>query len=86
MATKKLTPTELKSAVKDLKAQLKSLKDGVKPAEAVVKAAQKELALAQKAVDAATTKLTKAHAAAAKQEERINAKLATLQPAEAEAA
>ena len=82
MATKKtLSPAEVKSAVKDIKAALKAQKEALAPFASDVKAAEKAVSAAAKTLNAALVKKDKAAAAAAKGAEKLNAKLAALQPA-----
>lgn len=82
MATKKtLSPAEVKSVIKDIKAALKAQKEALAPFASDVKAAEKAAAAATKALNAALAKKDKAEAAAAKGAEKLNTKLAALQPA-----
>ena len=82
MATKKtLSPAEVKSAIKDIKAALKAQKEALIPFASDVKAAEKAADAAARALNTALTKKAKAEAAAAKGAEKLNAKLAALQPA-----
>lgn len=82
MATKKtLSPAEVKFVIKGIKAALRDQKEALAPFASDVKAAEKAAAAATKALNAALAKKAKAEAAAAKGAEKLNAKLAALQPA-----